>query len=62
MPAVTAGAVSVSGTLNTIVSRPGVHATVNVTGTANTFIIATGSTIKIEDSGADASTIQYYKP
>ena len=62
MPAVTAGAVSVIGTQNTIVFRPGVDATVNVTGSANIFIMATGSTIKIEGSGAAASTIQYYKP
>lgn len=57
----TGGTATVSGNQNTIVFRPGVVTTVNVTGSANTFIMAEGSAIKIEGSGAAASTVQYYK-
>lgn len=57
----TGGTATVSGNQNTIVFRPSVTTTVNVTGSANTFIMAEGSAIKIEGAGAAASTVQYYK-
>ena len=57
------GTANISGATNTIVFRPGaVPATVTVTGSANTFYLPEGSTIKLEGAGAAMSTIKYYKP
>lgn len=56
------GTAVVNGDNNTIIFRPGTDATVNVTGKANTFYMVQGSPIKIEGTGAGASTVIYYKP
>jgi hypothetical protein len=45
-----------------LIFLPGSNATVNVTGTANTFYLVQGSPIKIEGPGAASSRVIYYKP
>ena len=44
-----------------LTSMPAVAAGATGFGSANTFITAERSTLKIEGSGAAASTVQYYK-
>jgi hypothetical protein len=56
------GTVAVSGKMNTLVFMTDVAATITVTGTANTFYFPIGSTLKLEGSGAESSTIRYFQP
>jgi hypothetical protein len=56
------GIATINGKGNTLIFLPGSHATVNVTGTANTFYLVQGSPIKIEGPGAASSRVLYYKP
>lgn len=54
------GAMTVDGTQNTVVFKPGVSTVVNVSGSANTFIMQANSPITLTGSGVAASTVQYY--